>query len=279
MPETKTIADVVIERRFTAPPAEVYRQWTDLACLGDWFAPAGFETEACQADVRPGGDWRLSYRSAEGWSYEEQGTFVELRPVSRVVLTLQQIMGEPGPMTTVTVDLLADGDETVMSFRQSGWDTQARRDANADGWGGCFRKLANRLAVAELRQLHAAWFRASEAQDLDGQMEPVAEGIVSYEHQLPFVYEGKAAVRQSCRQGLESLADGEFRWDVPDLHVEVDGDLAVAWGLNRMAVNGEASWSRGTRIFRRIDGRWQLIHQHVSYPYDPETGTIVSDKG
>ena len=27
-------------------------------------------------------------------------------------------------------------------------------------------------------------------------------------------------------------------------------------------------WSRGTRIFQHIDGRWQRIHQHVSFPID-----------
>jgi len=34
-------------------------------------------------------------------------------------------------------------------------------------------------------------------------------------------------------------------------------------------------WSRGTRIFQRRDGRWQMIHQHVSFPYDQETGRAV----
>ncbi|WP_078952555.1 nuclear transport factor 2 family protein [Streptomyces sp. NRRL F-5755] len=32
----------------------------------------------------------------------------------------------------------------------------------------------------------------------------------------------------------------------------------------------EESWSRGTRVFRRRDGEWQRVHQHVSYPYDLE---------
>jgi DNA-binding CsgD family transcriptional regulator len=36
--------------------------------------------------------------------------------------------------------------------------------------------------------------------------------------------------------------------------------------------NIKRRWSRGTRVFRRTDGGWKLIHQHVSFPYDPATG-------
>jgi ketosteroid isomerase-like protein len=38
-------------------------------------------------------------------------------------------------------------------------------------------------------------------------------------------------------------------------------------------------WSRGTRVFRRRDGRWQMIHQHVSFPFDPASGKAVFDAG
>ncbi|KAA6224470.1 hypothetical protein CP973_16690 [Streptomyces albofaciens JCM 4342] len=39
----------------------------------------------------------------------------------------------------------------------------------------------------------------------------------------------------------------------------------------------EESWSRGTRVFQRRDGEWQMIHQRVSYPYDLETGAARAD--
>jgi ketosteroid isomerase-like protein len=40
---------------------------------------------------------------------------------------------------------------------------------------------------------------------------------------------------------------------------------------------GFEAWSRGTRVFRKTDGQWKLIHQHVSFPYDPETGAVKTD--
>lgn len=128
----------------------------------------------------------------------------------------------------------------------------------------------------EIRRAFEDWFRKAAARDLDGVMARIADDVVSYEHDAPLVYRGAPAVREVCRQGFEAMA-GDFSWDIPDLQVMVSGDLAVTWGLNRMQaeVPGRErfeSWSRGTRVFRKIDGRWMLIHQHVSYPYDPATG-------
>ena len=65
--------------------------------------------------------------------------------------------------------------------------------------------------------------------------------------------------------------------DLPDLKVIVRDDIAVTWGLNHMQAQEPgkerfASWSRGTRVMQRIDGEWKMIHQHLSYPYDPRTG-------
>jgi ketosteroid isomerase-like protein len=30
-------------------------------------------------------------------------------------------------------------------------------------------------------------------------------------------------------------------------------------------------------VFQTIDGKWKMIHQHVSYLYDPESGEAKSD--
>jgi ketosteroid isomerase-like protein len=42
----------------------------------------------------------------------------------------------------------------------------------------------------------------------------------------------------------------------------------VAWGLDRITANGAESRSRGTRVFERRNGRWQMVHQHLSVPLE-----------
>jgi uncharacterized protein YndB with AHSA1/START domain len=139
--------EIVIVRRFAAPPALVFRNWTEAEALKDWFAPDTFTGLSAEADARPGGHWHVRYRSGEGTTVQEHGIFREIAAPDRVVMTLtQEIDGRAYPETVITVVLKAVGEETEMTFRQTGFETVERRDGNAEGWGGCFDKLARRLA-------------------------------------------------------------------------------------------------------------------------------------
>lgn len=133
----------------------------------------------------------------------------------------------------------------------------------------------------EIIELHEAWFAAAAAKDLDASMAPISPEIVSYEHSAPLQFTDVDAIREECRAGFERAAE-DFNWTVPELRVLVREDVAVAWGLNRMADRHpdgteHVTWSRGTRVFQRIGGRWLMIHQHVSFPIDPATGTAATD--
>jgi ketosteroid isomerase-like protein len=133
----------------------------------------------------------------------------------------------------------------------------------------------------EIRAMFREWMRASSAKDIDGAMKPIAQDIVSYEHEAPLQYLGIDNVRQVCQRGFDAIP-GDFTWNIPDLRVLVRGDIAVTWGLNQMRSQQPGqppvdTWSRGTRIFRKVGNRWQMIHQHVSFPYDPQTGHAALD--
>jgi uncharacterized protein (TIGR02246 family) len=133
----------------------------------------------------------------------------------------------------------------------------------------------------EVRTLHQRWFEATAGKDLDGLMKTIAEAVVSYEHEQPLEYVGRDRVREVCANGLNA-SDGTVTWTVPDLKVVVRDDLAVSWGLNSMTAQQEdgalvESWSRGTRVFQKTDQGWKMIHQHVSFPFDPDTGRARTD--
>jgi len=139
-------------------------------------------------------------------------------------------------------------------------------------------------AQDEIRELFKNWWAASARMDIEASMAPIATDIVSYEHNTPLRYRGVGAVRAVCQTGFDLMEkiDGDFTWTVDDLQIEVSGDIAAAWGINRMVVRKGgattyASSSRGSWIFRRRDGAWTLIHQHQSYPFDPATGHAVFD--
>lgn len=127
----------------------------------------------------------------------------------------------------------------------------------------------------EVRAVLDGWSENTAARNLEGLMDTIADDVVSFEMQAPLQHVGKPAVREVCRQGLEATGTVEF--DLPDVTVTAENDLAVAWGLDRVTVDGSPIWSRGTRVFRRANGAWRLIHQHLSYPEDPETGGAATN--
>lgn len=128
----------------------------------------------------------------------------------------------------------------------------------------------------QIRDIFAAWFEATSRKDATAATRDIAQDVVSYEHDAPLAYHGVEAVREVCQRGFDA-SEGSIDWSVPGMAIVVQGDLAVQWGLNKMSADGGEMWSRGTRVFRKKDGRWEMVHQHVSFPYDPQTGQASLD--
>jgi ketosteroid isomerase-like protein len=67
-------------------------------------------------------------------------------------------------------------------------------------------------------------------------------------------------------------------YEVRDLEVTLGGDVAFAHGFGRLSGtlrNGTTTagfWVRYTVCFRKIDGEWLIVHDHVSVPMDVESG-------
>ena len=68
------------------------------------------------------------------------------------------------------------------------------------------------------------------------------------------------------------------KWFFESRRKDTDGCMArFAFGLHH--VTGETTdgrtvemFTRGTWCWRKIDGKWRVIHQHMSAPFDPRTG-------
>ncbi len=276
--------EISITRRFDVPPEAVFAQWLDPDALKDWFAPETYAGLAARTDPREGGEWFVEFLSASGERFSEGGVYKEISPFRRLVMTLVQSV--PGaPELTITVVFEPDANGVLMHFHQTGFVRAEHRDGVAEGWAGCLDKLSLRLrrqadSEAEIRALFAQWFDAARRKDLDASMAPISSKVVSYEHSMPLQVTDIEQIRAECKQGFDRSTP-QFQWDIPDLKIIVRGDIAVTWGLNRMADVADdvrtEMWSRGTRVFQRLDGRWRLIHQHLSFPMDPATAQARLD--
>src|SRR5690242_10414483 len=103
MPQARTDS-FVLTRVFDAPVDLVWRCFTEQEHLAKWSAPRGYTITAGEGDVRAGGKWRCRMRDPDGAEHWLGGTYREIVPQKRIVMThAWEENGKPGPGTLVTV--------------------------------------------------------------------------------------------------------------------------------------------------------------------------------
>ena len=134
------------------------------------------------------------------------------------------------------------------------------------------------MAEARIRERIEGLGKAVSAKDIDGVMSFYAPNLVSFDISGPLRYVGADRKRQAW-EGLFA-AYTAFASEIHDLNITTDGDLAFVYSVNHVKgtlMNGHTTdmWVRWTACFRRIDGEWRIVHDHVSVPADLEHGTAV----
>ncbi len=136
-------------------------------------------------------------------------------------------------------------------------------------------------AEAEIRAQLDRLIAAIQAMDLERVKSIYAPDVVSFDVQPPLRVMGREA---KSRNWVEVFAAFQrpLDYEIRDLTIAVDGDLAFLHSLNRLTGtlrNGKRGgfWVRATACFRRIDGNWLIAHDHVSVPLDVESGRGVVD--
>ena len=81
----KTSLEII--RLINAPPARVYKAWTDPAELQRWFGPKDVRTIKIDADVRVGGKYRWDLKKQDGEEWSCFGEYRELIPGKKIVFT------------------------------------------------------------------------------------------------------------------------------------------------------------------------------------------------
>jgi ketosteroid isomerase-like protein len=135
------------------------------------------------------------------------------------------------------------------------------------------------VAEAAIRRRVADGVEAVRAKDIDAVMSLYASNIVSFDIGPPLRYAGADNIRRACQEVFAAYA-GPIAYELHALNVTTHGELAFVHSLNHVSgtlANGHISdlWLRWTACFRRIDGVWLAVHDHVSVPADLEHGQAV----
>ena len=121
--------------------------------------------------------------------------------------------------------------------------------------------------------------RAVRGGKVDAMLAHCSSDLVTFDLVAPLKHDGAEAVREVWAKALAGL-EPPLDYDFQQLHIEVDGDLAFARCLNRfggMRADGAqvVNWLRSTFVLRRMEGRWKVVHEHVSVPFDMQTGKAL----
>jgi len=150
---TTSDRDLVLTRIIDAPPAKVYRAWTEPALLTQWFAPLPYTTAVVELDVRPGGSNYIVMRTPDGNDMPNRGVYLEVVKNERLVFTDAFTKAwEPAAKPFMTV---------ILTFENVGGKTKytvlVRHGTKEDrelhekmgfhkGWGQCADQLAALVA-------------------------------------------------------------------------------------------------------------------------------------
>ncbi len=160
-------APFVITRVLDAPRDRMWRVWTEVEHLRQWWGPKGFVVTHCKVDLRPRGTMHYGLRTPDG--HEMWGKFVYREIVKPERLVWINSFSDKDGGTTVH-PLMADWPRemhTTVRFEAQGAKTRATvtwvpvegsseterktfdagRDSMKQGWTGTFEQLEAYLSL------------------------------------------------------------------------------------------------------------------------------------
>lgn len=145
--------DVIIRRRFAAPPAHVYRAHLEPDLIRQWMLGLeGWRMTHCESDSRPGGAFHFEWRDEADTPLKITGEYLELDPGARILHVERMFMPDPTPDNRIETVFEARDGGTLMTLRMTLPDSETRTMmldyGMADGMEQSYAKL-DALAVPD----------------------------------------------------------------------------------------------------------------------------------
>ena len=131
---------------------------------------------------------------------------------------------------------------------------------------------------ATIRALEAQFAAAFNAKDADAIMKVYVpnESLMVFDVVPPRQYVGANAYRRDW-QDFFAHVKGPLKFEISDLGVTTDGRLGYSHSIQRVSGTDSKGQPidltvRVTDVYRKINGNWLIVHEHVSVPVDLDTG-------
>jgi uncharacterized protein YndB with AHSA1/START domain len=134
--QSPPVAAIVLRRTFHAPRERVFAAWTNPEIAIRLFNPGDTKAKDVQMDVRPGGSYSITMLSPEHGPLVVRGTYREVRPPERLVMTWRWEEDDPAEeydsLLTLDFNECVDGTEFVLTHELLA--TVESRDRHEVGW-------------------------------------------------------------------------------------------------------------------------------------------------
>lgn len=125
----------------------------------------------------------------------------------------------------------------------------------------------------EIRNLIENWASAVRAKDLDGVVANHTDDIVMFDVPLPVQLRGIDAYRKTWPGFFDWQRKAEGSFDIAAIDITAGTDVAFATAV-LLCASKEARSKNATPTLRltiglrRVNGRWQIAHEHHSFPLE-----------
>lgn len=125
------------------------------------------------------------------------------------------------------------------------------------------------------------WVKGFIDKDVATVVATYAEDIVAFDAIQQLQFKGHDAYRAHWEFCM-GLCEGKPIYETRERELQVDGNLAFAHYLSHCGGvdaqgNVQGCWCRVTQGFRKIEGRWLIVHEHFSFPIDLESNKALVD--
>ncbi|AYC34815.1 DUF4440 domain-containing protein [Pseudomonas cavernae] len=133
----------------------------------------------------------------------------------------------------------------------------------------------------QIHELLDTWVKGFLAKDVATVISTYAEDIIAFDAIAQLQFKGREAYRKHW-QACMAMCPGKPTYEVREQHIDISGDLGLAHYLcycGGTDANGQPQgcWMRVTQGFRKQAGRWLIVHEHFSMPFDMESGKAIFD--
>jgi ketosteroid isomerase-like protein len=136
--------------------------------------------------------------------------------------------------------------------------------------------METNAAETEIVRIVRARAEAVASGDVGTSIANFSDDVVEFDLVDPLSSQGKSSIRQRAQEWIGSFVSPP-QLQLSDITVVAGIDVAFSYYFTHVTGDLKTGsradmWFRSTLCFQKRNSRWQIVHEHGSVPFNPETG-------